>query len=59
MKKPDACSDCGSTTWVASVVNTDGTRTCAACMIGLTPLLRAGVPIAATPGAMAPKGGER
>lgn len=44
--KPEPCADCGSTTYVASTVDVDGVRTCAACVIGLTPLLRAGIPIA-------------
>lgn len=42
----DACSLCGSTTWVASVLYPDGTRECAACLVGLTPMLAAGIPIA-------------
>jgi hypothetical protein len=46
----DPCADCGSTTYVASLVDVDGVRTCAACFIGLTPLVRAGIAIAATPG---------
>lgn len=53
MATPDACAECGSTTWAASMV-VDDVRTCAACFVGLTPLLRAGVPIAATLGELAP-----
>lgn len=34
----DACNECGSTTWVASLVDSDGRRTCAACFIGWTAL---------------------
>ena len=44
--KPEPCADCGSTTYVASMVDSDGVRTCAACYIGLTAMLRAGIPIA-------------
>lgn len=53
--KPEPCADCGSTTYVASTVDVDGVRTCAACLIGLTGLLRAGIPIAATVGEFAPR----
>ena len=47
---PDACGSCGSTTWSASMVDDRGVRTCAACLIGLTSLVRTGIPIAGTPG---------
>lgn len=58
---PEACADCGSTTYVASTVDVHGVRSCTACLIGLTPLVRAGVPIAATPGELvaARKRGKR
>lgn len=51
----DPCADCGSTTYVVSTVDVNGVRTCSACLIGLTPLVRAGVPIAATAAELAPK----
>lgn len=51
---PDACAECGSTTWTAAIVHDDGTRSCAACLVGLTALVRAGVPIVATLGELAP-----
>lgn len=49
---PEPCSECGSTTYVASTVDDRGVRTCAACLIGLTSLMVRGVPIA-------PIGGDR
>lgn len=53
---PEPCAECGSTTYIASTVDTDGVRTCAACLIGLTPMLVRGVPIATTVGELAPRG---
>jgi len=44
--KPEPCVECGSTTHVASMVDSDGRHTCAACYIGLTAMVRAGIPIA-------------
>lgn len=49
----DACGSCGSTTWVASLVDDVGNRTCAACLVGLTGLIGR-VPIAATAAELAP-----
>jgi hypothetical protein len=40
---------------VASTVDVDGVRTCAACFVGLTPLVRAGIPIVATVAELAPQ----
>jgi len=36
------CAQCGSTTWIASLVDDAGTRTCAACLTGRTALRRSG-----------------
>ena len=47
----DACHGCGSTTWIASVVDSQGKRTCAECFSGLTQLRARGVPIGALGGA--------
>lgn len=39
------CAGCGSTTWIASLVDDVGNRVCAACVTGETAMRRAGVPL--------------
>lgn len=43
--KQGACIECGSTTWLVSVVNDRGERTCNDCLEGWTALRKYGVPI--------------
>jgi hypothetical protein len=42
---PEPCDDCGSTTWIASLVFDDGTRLCADCLLGRAALRRAGAAV--------------
>ncbi len=41
---PIPCSSCGSVDWIASLVDDQGGRTCAACATGRTALVARGVP---------------
>jgi hypothetical protein len=42
---PDACSECGSTSWTVSLVDESLNRTCHDCLTGRTALRRSGASI--------------
>ena len=56
---PVPCSQCGSTTYNALLYDDRNVPTCAACLIGLTPMLKRGIPIRAAVGEKERKAGKR